>query len=184
MLTERIIRSYAVDRMVDVFDFQYWDIGKLFRPSYEDNSILTADYIRTVDMLPELDKLLEGLDEKTVLVTDIPTNYAFRSLFLLLSKYNFQLVHLDLVTTGPVGAAKKSLRSRFLKMLRNPLRYLILATRLMKMNILNLVFYILMKIQKDSTCIKELTLIFKYLMELSKFDKDNTVRCFSRFMSS
>jgi hypothetical protein len=136
MLTERISRSYAVDRMVDAFDFQYWDIGKMFRPTYDDNSIVTADYIRTIDFFPELDKLLEGLDEKTVLVTDIPRNFAFRSLFLLLNKYNFQLVHLDLVTTGPVGAAKKSLRSRFLNMLLDPLRYLILATRLLKMKYL------------------------------------------------
>ena len=53
----------------------------------------------------------------------------------------------------------------------------------MKMNILNLGFFILAKIDEQSPGLQSLMLIMDYLMDLAKFDRDNTVRCHERLLA-
>jgi len=48
----------------------------------------------------------------------------------------------------------------------------------MKMNILNLMFYLVLKVPEENSGIKTLLLMANYLLKLAKFDRDNTVRCF------
>jgi len=126
-LTERIMRSYSLDRMLQEYNVQFWDIGQIFRPAYVDLGYVTGDYIKTIPDLPALELMLNGLDSSSILITDLNHSYIFRSFFITLKKYSFTFMHLDLVTVGPAGAAKKTLYSRLINIFRNPIRYLNLA---------------------------------------------------------
>lgn len=119
------MNDYAIDKMLEKYNFWYWDLSKVVRPcDYEVVDEVTADYIKIVDDIIEFEMMLNRLDDSTILISDLNHNYIFRAIFKLLKKYTFTLIHLDLVTIGPHWSAKKTFYSRLKNLFRNPIRYL------------------------------------------------------------
>ncbi len=55
--------------------------------------------------------------------------------------------------------------------------------RLLKMKIMNLALFLLLRTTETTSCRSKLLLMIEHLMKLAKFDRDNTVRCHARFIS-
>jgi hypothetical protein len=133
-LNKQIMHDYAIDKMLEKYNLQYWDLSQVVRPcAYEVIGEVTGDYIKTVVDIAEFELMLNRLDDSTILITDLNHNYIFRSIFKLLKKYTFTLINLDLVTIGPYRAAKKTYYSRLRNMFRDPIRYLHLILSMVHM---------------------------------------------------
>jgi hypothetical protein len=133
-LNKVIMNDYAIDKMLEKHNLQYWDLSQVVRPcDYEVIDEVTGDYIKVVDDIAEFELMLNRLDDSTILITDLNHNYIFRAIFKLLKKYTFTLIHLDLVTIGPYWAAKKTFYSRLRNLFRDPIRYLRLIATMVYM---------------------------------------------------
>ena len=108
------MRMYSIDRMLNRYDFQFWNVGLLFREVYTTSDVIEGDYIRQVMDLTVFKSMLDELDDSTIIFTDIPQNYIFRTFFKILKRYNFVLINLDLVTIGPKDEAKKPIILRLI----------------------------------------------------------------------
>ena len=133
-LNKRIMHDYAIDKMLEKYNLQYWDISQVVRPcAYDVIGEVKGDYIKIVVDIAEFKLMLNRLDDSTILITDLNHNYIFRSIFKLLKKYTFTLINLDLVTIGPYWAAKKTFYSRLRNLFRDPIRYLRLIATMVYM---------------------------------------------------
>jgi hypothetical protein len=136
VLTKSLMHHYSIDKMLQNYSFQFWDIGKLFRVDYEIGDRIEGDYIQKINDFSQFESMLKNLDSSTIVFTDIPPNYLFRNFFRLLRNYSFCLINLDIVIIGPIGFTKKTIYSRLINVCKNPPRYLRLVSSIIHMNYL------------------------------------------------
>ena len=66
VLTKSLMHHYSIDKMLQNYSFQFWDIGKLFRVDYEIGDRIEGDYIQKINNFSQFESMLKNLDSSTI----------------------------------------------------------------------------------------------------------------------
>lgn len=131
-LTKRYYDAFAFEGLIKEHEFVYWDLSLLFRDDYHDNSILDQNFIKKIFDLNEFKTMLSDLSSNDVIISDIPSDkIIFKSFFTSLNNFEGNFCHLDIVTTGPANAHKKSTSQKIKNLFFNPKHYFYLLKNLL-----------------------------------------------------